>query len=378
MKKALLIISVLLVLAAIPITILLVKQQQDIRQRAAPATRMYLEPGNQSVNVNTDDGAFSLNVKLDTEENIVALAQIDVEIDPTYLEIVSLEQSGSFLPNRLARPEPTEDSASLTVGVQAPSTGVQGQNQTIAVLTLRAHTNTPAGSPTEVRLLHPPSLVTGGSLVPLDQNDDKGEDVLVSAESARVTITGGGTSPSPTPTPTASASPTASPRVSPSPSTNPQVTKITAPSNNSTIYNRRPTITGESFPGATLTLTLKRGNTVVINPPPSVTVDAQGNWSYPVTTDLVNGVYSITVVATDPDTDEVETAASVFTVADAPSGGGTASPSPSTSATPSSGQAQPSATTTTVPVTGAATPTIFLLGLAVLLLSLGAGLAFLF
>lgn len=391
MKKVLLIISVLLILAAIPITILLVKQQQDIRQRAAPASTLYFDPTPTSI---AKDQNLTLNLKLDSGSNYVSFVQADIAVDAQYFEIISF-QVNSALMRQLQEPIKSPGAISVHLGYPTSTSqlGAHGDGLTLGTLTLRAITPTQAGTPTPVRILwngtgQGPSTANGAPSAPDDYTDpDYGKDVLVAAPPAQVTITDG-TGPAATPSPRATplgtplatpratpggspvATPVASPRAtpptgggaSPSPRATPaQVTRIITPANGARITDRTPVISGESFTNATLALTLKLGNTVVINPPPSLIADASGEWSYQVLTDLQNGAYTVNVTATDPDTDATQTASSTFTVIDEGSTGGDDTPAASS-----------------IPVTGAATPTFFLLGLAVLLLTFGAGLAFLF
>ncbi len=393
MKKALIIITILLVLTAIPVTIFLVKQQQDIRQRAAPATDMYFEPNQTAANVGQ---TFTLDVKMNTGQNYVAAAQVDITVDPLYLEIVSLQQSGTFLPRVLQDPLVTGGAASIALGYQSGEGlpgGANGQAQKIAVLTLRALT--PTTESVKVRFAST-SRVSGGTLTPGDITDpDKGQNVLISTSESQITITSGaggspqpsatpgtGATPTPaaTPRPSPSATPgtgggTASPTPRPSPSSSPSTKKtaITTPANGSTTTNSRPTISGTSFANAVVILSVNSGQTNVITT--TINANTQGAWSYTPTNNLANGSYSITVTATDSATNIEEVATSTFTVAaSGGSGTGTATPTPSASAATASTNPDDSG----MPVTGTATPTFFLLGLAVILLTFGTGAAFLF
>ena len=68
MIKIALIVGILLILLAVPLTVFLVMQQQDIRQRAAPATTLTLSPPTLTVSVNQ---TFSLDVMIDKETGVV-------------------------------------------------------------------------------------------------------------------------------------------------------------------------------------------------------------------------------------------------------------------------------------------------------------------
>lgn len=388
MKKALIIITILLVLTAIPVTIFLVKQQQDIRQRAAPATDMYFEPNQTAALVGE---TFTLDVGMNTGQNYVAAAQVDISVDPLYLEIVSLQQSGTFLPRVLQDPLVTGGAASIALGYQSGEGlpgGANGQAQKIAVLTLRALT--PTTDPVRVRFAST-SRVSGGTLTPGDITDpDKGQNVLISTDEAQITITSGaGGSPQPSATPSSGATPTPNPTSSPNPSSTPgtgggtasptprpsptsspasQTTKITTPANGSTTTNPRPVISGTSFANAVVILSVNTGQTNAITT--TLNANAQGAWTYTPTSDLANGTYSISVTATDSATNIEEVATSTFTVAvSGGTGGGTVSPTPAATISPEEGG---------MPVTGTATPTFFLIGLAILLLAFGSGAAIIY
>src|SRR3989344_4004077 len=97
MKKILLIIIFLLILIAIPLTVFLVRQRQEVRQKAAPASVMYIDPSTITKNV---DDTFDVDVKIDTAENRIFGAEILVTFNTTYLEALNIRQ-GTFLPSVL-------------------------------------------------------------------------------------------------------------------------------------------------------------------------------------------------------------------------------------------------------------------------------------
>lgn len=374
MKKALLVIAFILILAAIPVTILLVQQRQEIRQQAAPATTMFLEPSAPTVDVGQ---TFTLDVVIDTQNlNNVGAAEINLTYNPLYLEAVSL-QVGSFLPYVLVDGTVGNGTASITVGVnpQDPSqaNGATGRG-TAAVLTLRALQST-GGTPTVVQFAST-SQIAGSN------EEDRGTNVLIGTQPAQVTVSGG-TTASPTPSP-GTASPTPQPSPTPgSASPSPSTTQITAPTNGATVTTRRPTISGTSAASASVTVSI---NTSPITSG-TTTASTLGVWSYAPTADLANGTYTVTATA-DDGVNSPQTVTSTFTVSVNGTGGtGTASPSPSASTSTTTASPSPAASTTTatagtggtqtkggenVPVTGTSAPTVIMLFVALILLVFGA------
>jgi plastocyanin len=485
MKKILLIIAFLLILVAIPATVFLVKQRQEIRQKAEAATSLYFEPA--TINKNVGD-EFTVNVMADTGVNSIAASEVHVSFNAQYLQALSIQQ-GDFLPNVFVSGTVENGSASITVA-SSPTDPKNGIGK-LAVITFKALANTST-----------PTAIQFASTTQISAADDPGNNVLKSTQAAQVTIgSAGAASPTPTPATTPQPSPSggATPRPSPSPSggatprptpsatpgantivisnsgfqpinltihvndrvtwtnndtiahtttsntnvwdsgnipsgqsfsytfTSPgtfpyhctihpsmtgtitvlagtgggaspspspspsasssQTTRITSPASGSTTTNKRPTISGVSFPNALIVLS--------INTSPSLTstfyANASGNWSYTSTTDIANGTYLVTVTGENTSAGTLETATATVTIASAGTGGSTASPSPSASsatgasatprvsATPATSTGTggtPASTPSTIPVTGSTTPTIVLIGLALAMLIGGTGLAF--
>ncbi len=363
MKKVLLIIAFVLILVAVPVTLLVVKQRQEIRQRAAPATTLDLEPSTKTVQVGD---TFTLDVVLDTNnQNRAAAAEINLTFNPTFLEGVSFA-AGDLMPFVLAEGQVGNGTATIIVGSQSAGGqggGVSGRG-TIAVLTLRALQPT-GGSPTMVDFAST-TQVSGAN------PEDVGQNILVAGgtRGSSITVAGDATvSPSPSVNPSPETTPT--PGTSPTPSASPtdQVTYITQPANGATVTTARPTILGTSFPNADMLLSI---NTSQIYSR-SFTADADGDWSHQVDQDLANGTYTITVTGTSGNKEETDTA--TFTVAVGGAGGtDIASPSPSTTAQPGASETQSGEE---VPVTGNEFPTLIMLGTALILILVG-GKALLF
>ncbi|MFZ5845082.1 MAG: cohesin domain-containing protein, partial [Patescibacteria group bacterium] len=140
MRKKLFIIVIFLTLA-IPATIFLAVQRQELRQRAAPATTLSLSPGSLTKKVGE---TFSIEVVIDTAENQVVSADIYLTFDPTKLEAQTIT-NGALFPNILTSGVVASGTASITVGAPSSAKPVKGTG-TAAVVRFKAleATTTPA------------------------------------------------------------------------------------------------------------------------------------------------------------------------------------------------------------------------------------------
>lgn len=367
-KKIILIILFLLILIALPATIFLVKQRQDIRQRAAPATSLYLDPSSRSATVND---TLTFDIKVDSGTNKLAGVTIAINYDAQYLEGVTIEK-GDFLQDEDLK-SITGGTAMITLRASVASGGIQGQG-TLAKLTLKALKTT---SSTQVVFDRNETYVAGIK--------DPGN-LLLYPQDATVTITDlTEANPSPSPSPSLSPSPTASPGTpSPTPSASPAlVTVITAPVDGSSTTNRRPTIIGKSFNNALVIITIDAAEPIS----DSFNASSTGNWTYTPVSNLPFGTFEISVAGEDPITQDIEQASITLTITAGSGGAGIASPSPRSSpsaspspsasvlpsTTPGTGgiSASASASSSAIPATGTTFPTYMFLSVAFLLLFFG-------
>lgn len=366
MKKVLLIVAFLLILIAIPLTVFLAKQSQDIRQRATASSSLYIEPATIIAQPNEQ---FEVEVKMETAQNQVAAAEIHLSFSALYLEAVTI-QAGDFLPSVLQSGTVNTGTASITVGapIGSSSIGVNGTG-VVARITFKALAETDGSTPIQFN-----TLSTQISAI-----DDQGTNVLAGTSGTQVTIgTGTGVLPSTSPqasplaSPLASATPGATPQSSPlsSPSSSPsnQSTQITAPAQNSTVTSKRPTISVVSFPNALIVLSISNTQITYTN-----YANSSGNFTYTPTIDLANGTYTLTVTGSDTSSGTPETASTTFIVNAGGTGGTTlASPSPGAStiiyASPATTEISQS---NQIPVTGNTEMTILLFIAAVLLVLFG-------
>lgn len=75
--------------------------------------------------------------------------------------------------------------------------------------------------------------------------------------------------------------------------TTPPALTLDTPEDGSAVNTTTPTISGTGEPGTTVTLTLPDGSSVTVD------VDENGDWSYTLETELTEGSYMVSVVATD-------------------------------------------------------------------------------
>ena len=340
MKKMFFLISVLLILIAIPATVFIVGQQQELRKKAAPATILALTPA--TVNKKVGE-TFSLDITIDTGENQVVAAEIHIIFDPTKLEAQTITNSSLF-PNILTSGVVDRGTASITVAAADAKKPAKGTGS-VAVVRLKAVEKTT--EPVSVKLA--PNTFVGGL-------GETATNVLVGTTPSSVTITGEGVSPSPTVTltPTPSASPSAE--------ASPSALKITSPGTNASMKTLTPTIRGKAEPGATITLT-------IYSTPQTVTIkaDANGNWSYTPTAPLEPGSHNVVASVAGPG-GTPQTATTNFVVAAGIGGTEIATGSATPTATPT---AQP------IPVSGSSSWTIMLISIGLIMLVSGVAYAFL-
>lgn len=94
-QKIIAIIILLFILASIPVGVFLVKKRQEIQLRAAPATVLSLIPAAEDYE---KDEIFTVEVRIETEPNIIIGADLYLNFDPQILEVQSVSL-GTFLPS---------------------------------------------------------------------------------------------------------------------------------------------------------------------------------------------------------------------------------------------------------------------------------------
>lgn len=294
MKKIVLILIGIITLLAIPATVFLTMRSQELRKKAAPATSLTLSPTTITKNI---DDEFTLEATINTGENQVVAAEINLTFDATKLEATSITNGAKF-PNILSSGTVGVGTASIAVGASNTTTPITGVG-TAAVITFKALAATT--SPISVRFA-PETFV--GALGESTTN------VLISTVPTTITITGNAeTIVTPTPTPPVLALITPTPIASSSATSS--AIQITSPKINEALATELPTLTGKAPPNSTVTITIYSDPVTV-----TVTTDANGNWRYTVADPLPAGPHTIVVAALDPITNVTKTATLAFVVAD--------------------------------------------------------------
>lgn len=360
-KKIALIIVVLFLLIAIPVTFFVVKQQQELRQKAAPATTMTLSPAQKTAEVGT---TFNLDVNIDTGENSIVAASVYLTFDPTKLQAQSIVNSSQF-PNILSSGDTSQQGkVSIAVGTASLSQPFKGVG---TVATVRFNVIQSSDAPITVRF--GPETFAGSI-------GEGRENALIGTTPATITIsTDGSTQPTPTPT-TTSGTITPSPTngsTFPTPTTGtgtitPTATPtgssqltLTSIANGASITQDPPTLSGKAPAGTAITITFYPGTTTG-----AVTADSSGNWTFTPSSALGVGTYTVTITSTNSVSGATQTITSTIIIANASTG-----TTPTPTYTPS-----PIVSSAPVPVTGSSDTTYLLIAIAVVFIVAGAVLPF--
>lgn len=197
--------GIVILLIALGVGVFLVSRQQELREKAAPATTLSLNPGQKSVKTGE---TFILSVVVDTGQNSVTASELNIGFNPQIVEVQNVS-AGTFLPVILlpATTDNVNGKTSLTLGSQ-PTEPKQGTG-TLATITWIAKS---AGN-------------ASIAFLPQTQVAGVGEtgNVLVSTNQSIVTIaqTAATTSPTASPTLAPTASPTVRPTTTASPTASP-------------------------------------------------------------------------------------------------------------------------------------------------------------
>lgn len=362
MKKVFIILSILLTLVAIPATVFLAVQQQELRKKAAPATTLAITPSTVTKNVGEE---FSVDVKMDTGENAVVAAEVHVTYDATKLEGISIT-NGAFMTNIIAPGVIEAGTASISVGAVNSVTPARGQGN---IATIRFKTLAVTTSPISLRI---------GSTSFLTGPGEGTKNLLIGSSPSTVTIrSSGAASATPTPTPTQSstnATPTStrSGTLSPTPTNNaltptptrtttivPTPTVVTStgtrsltiatPTNNANVSESVPVIRGTAPPGSTVTVT-------IYSSPQTCTVvaDQTGSWVCSPSSPLASGPHTVVASSFDTTSGQSQSVSQTFVVVTG-----------STASTSSNG----------IPVSGNESITLVLIALSIILFLSGLQLA---
>lgn len=274
-KKLLLVGFIIVILIAIPVTIFLVKQQQETRSQAEQATTLSLEPASteQAPLQAEKDDIVDLDLVVDpgANQNLVSFVKVEITYDPTKLATVAATpqepQRRTFteeasVMSLLEGPVYSEGKIVATLSVGVDPTKVIQTKTKIATLKFTAIDGT-GSTPTVISFNE-----AGTQVLSAGENDQANENVLAGTDSAFIAISGEATTTtSPSPSLTVSPSVTVSPTV-PEVTTTPSQTATTSPT---------PTIVGsatENTPPVCTALNVDRATTGTA--PFSITFTAVG------------------------------------------------------------------------------------------------------
>ncbi|OGY10439.1 MAG: hypothetical protein A3F61_02950 [Candidatus Blackburnbacteria bacterium RIFCSPHIGHO2_12_FULL_41_13b] len=313
-KKIIAIIVLFLILAGLGAGLYLMRQQQDLREKAAPATTVSLIKPTKTILVGE---SFDVTVEVDTATNILSGAVLEVNFDKEKLTLASFSPS-TLLPVELAKAQINNSAGSATISLGAqPANPPQGKG-TIATLKFEAKA---AGN---AAITFGPNTKASGT--------NEAIDVIIGKNPATITILATAASPSPSASPAVlspspSASPVAGSAASPSPSTAPVGGSIASPSPSASPAAKPTvalpanktvkvgdTISGTAKPNSNVTITIQSEPITA-----TVKADATGKWSYTIPATLASGTHTITI------TDSNGTYTTTFTVSGVQ--GGTTTPS---------------------------------------------------
>ena len=225
-RKSLLLLGILTVLViAIPLTVFLVQQQQEVRSRAEIATVLSLTPSSADKKVGDP---VSFDIMVNPGVNQVNFINLVITYDSTKLE-ADKDNPNLFEINPtshltvLSGPNVDSNTISITLSEEDPT-------QPITQITKAGTINLVASAPTEATGTRLSFDETQTIVRSLGGTDPSNVSVLSSSQGATVQISGE-VSPTPTPTttPTATATPTTIPTTSPSPTNSPSASPSTSP-----------------------------------------------------------------------------------------------------------------------------------------------------
>lgn len=332
MKRIVTVIGALLLVIAVPATVLLAMRSQELRKKAAPATTLSLSPATVSKAVGEE---FTLDVRMNTADNQIVAVDLNLLYDATKLQADWI-RNGTMFPNILTSGTAGNGTISIALGATNTTTPITGTG-TVATIKFKALAETTA--PVSVRFAQDTFV---GAL------NEGTVNALTSSTPATITIgSGSQVSLTPTATPVITVTGTILPTPTPTGTTaTPSAVIIETPTLNEQVTSQLPVIEGKAPPGSTVTIVIHSTTEITA----TVIADANGNWTYTVAEPLEEGPHTINVAAQNPTTGAATTATLAFVVATGTANG-------------ASGSA--------VPVSGAVENTIIFLGVGLLFILLG-------
>lgn len=211
-KIILVILGVLVLIGGLIAGLILVKNNQDISEKAAPATTMYITPASQS---QAPGSSFTFSVKVDTSSNTITGIDVRINFDPKAIQITSLQKgTGVFNLDQTIVNTFDNTAGSITYAIFTLDSSKAISGSSIEILKVNATVKTSASAGNYNLSFNPATAASA---------TQEGQNVLVSKTPGVLTVTKSesaanatatptsGTTPTPTPTSAPGASPTATP-----------------------------------------------------------------------------------------------------------------------------------------------------------------------
>lgn len=224
--------------------ILLVNQNQDIREKAAPSTSLSFVPSSMTKNPGQ---SITLAINANTGENLITGVDVEVSFDPNVIHLTqmspnpSISDLSTIIKNGVI--DNTLGKARFAAFTVDKTKAVSG-NLSLVTLTGNIVSGASSGSTTL-------QFTSSTSLSAVDE----GQNVIINSQPATITVSSGNISSTSSPTPTSSPSPTATAGIGgaqitlPSATPSPTPLKTATPTTNSNLNNNNTTTNNNTSSG---------------------------------------------------------------------------------------------------------------------------------
>ena len=212
------VVGVLVLVGGLAFGVLLVKRNQDIREKAAPATSFTISPAQQS---KTAGSSVSVDVVMDTGSNQVVALDIALSFDPQGLDIISITQGGAIsnFNNELKKQIDPSGRILYSAYTADRTKAVSGSGLSVLTITGKVKDSASQGS---YRISFLSQSSVGGL-------GEAAANLLTNTAPGSVNVEGGASTPTPTATPLPSPSGQATPTSTPVTTATPTATPVNTP-----------------------------------------------------------------------------------------------------------------------------------------------------
>lgn len=203
-KKIFLLGFTIVILVAIPFSVYIAQQRQNISSKAAKSTVLSFEPASKTARV---EETVTLDIMLDPGTNLVSFAKLSIKFDASKFTVTSLAQNetGNNLKEPIDPPQYDAGTAKISLSIGADPAKAITIKTKIATLQLKAIAMT---TPTGSNITFDTTSDNATQVLSIANADGTSENVLLSAAaSATITVTSA-TTVTPTSTPTLTPIPT--------------------------------------------------------------------------------------------------------------------------------------------------------------------------